>query len=52
MRAATNASWVREHVAGHQPRSQGGVGVTSDAPGLGIEVDASALGKPLFSVAE
>ncbi len=44
--------WVREHVAGHQPRSQGGFGVTSDAPGLGIEVDASALGKPLFSIAK
>jgi L-alanine-DL-glutamate epimerase-like enolase superfamily enzyme len=43
--------WVREHVAGHQPRSQGGVGFTSEAPGLGIEVDAAALGRPLFSAA-
>src|SRR5205807_2364229 len=25
--------WVREHVAGHQPRSQGGVGFTSDQVG-------------------
>ncbi len=44
--------WVREHVAGHQPRSQGGFGGTSEAPGLGIQVDAGALGAPLFSIAE
>ena len=43
--------WVREHVAGHHPRSQNGVGFTSDAPGLGIEVDAQALGRPIFSAA-
>ncbi|HYM71165.1 MAG TPA: mandelate racemase/muconate lactonizing enzyme family protein [bacterium] len=42
--------WVREHLAGHQPRSQAGFGGTSDAPGLGIEVDAGALGAPLFAV--
>jgi L-alanine-DL-glutamate epimerase-like enolase superfamily enzyme len=44
--------WVREHIAGHQPRSQAGTGGPSDAPGLGIEVEAKALGAPLFSVAE
>ncbi|HYM90902.1 MAG TPA: mandelate racemase/muconate lactonizing enzyme family protein [bacterium] len=44
--------WVREHIAGHQPRSQGGVGFTSSAPGLGIEVDAKSLGHPLISAAE
>jgi L-alanine-DL-glutamate epimerase-like enolase superfamily enzyme len=44
--------WVREHIAGHQPRSQAGAGGPSDAPGLGIEVEAKALGAPLFSVAE
>ena len=41
--------WVLEHVAGHQPRSRGGMGATNDAPGLGIEVDESLLGKPLFT---
>jgi cis-L-3-hydroxyproline dehydratase len=44
--------WVREHIAGHQPRSQAGVGGAADAPGLGIEVEAKALGAPLFSVDE
>jgi L-alanine-DL-glutamate epimerase-like enolase superfamily enzyme len=44
--------WVREHVAGHAPRSSAGVGVTPDAPGLGIEVDAGALGAPVFSVGD
>jgi len=44
--------WVREHVAGYAPRSQAGFGVTPDAPGLGIEVDAGALGKPLLSVGD
>ncbi|HLW59531.1 MAG TPA: mandelate racemase/muconate lactonizing enzyme family protein [bacterium] len=41
--------WVREHIAGHRPRSQDGIGTTPDAPGLGVEVDAAALGTPLFS---
>lgn len=44
--------WVREHVAGHQPRSHGGFGQSPDAPGLGIHVDEGALGAPLFSIAE
>jgi L-alanine-DL-glutamate epimerase-like enolase superfamily enzyme len=43
--------WVREHVAGYQPRSHAGVGQTPDAPGLGIHVDTGALGAPLFSTA-
>ena len=43
--------WVREHVAGHQPHSQAGFGAAPDGPGLGIDVDAKALGTPLFSVA-
>lgn len=42
-------TWVNEHVAGFEPRSRGGIGETPDGPGLGIEVDASLLGKPLFS---
>ncbi len=44
--------WVREHVAGHAPRSSAGFGATPDAPGLGIEVDAGALGAPVFSVGD
>jgi cis-L-3-hydroxyproline dehydratase len=42
---------VAEHVAGHQPRSHGGCGSAPDGPGLGIEVDAAALGAPLTSTA-
>jgi L-alanine-DL-glutamate epimerase-like enolase superfamily enzyme len=41
--------WVREHVAGHRPRSAGGFGSAPAGPGLGIEVDVPALGPPLFS---
>jgi cis-L-3-hydroxyproline dehydratase len=39
--------WTNEHVAGHEPRSAGEVGPVPDGPGLGIEVDLSALGEPL-----
>ncbi|MDR7415405.1 MAG: mandelate racemase/muconate lactonizing enzyme family protein [Armatimonadota bacterium] len=35
--------WVLEHVAGHQPRSQGGFGAPPPGPGLGVEVDRSGL---------
>jgi cis-L-3-hydroxyproline dehydratase len=41
--------WVREHVAGHEPRSHEGFGQAPDGPGLGIRVDAGRLGAPLFS---
>jgi L-alanine-DL-glutamate epimerase-like enolase superfamily enzyme len=41
--------WTNEHVAGHQPRSANGFGSAPMGPGLGIEVDVSKLGKPLFS---
>jgi len=41
--------WTLEHIAGYQPRSRGGVGPVPDGPGLGIEVDVSSLGAPLFS---
>ena len=43
--------WVTDHVAGHQPRSVNGRGVAPDGPGLGITVDAGALGEPLMTVA-
>jgi cis-L-3-hydroxyproline dehydratase len=41
--------WTSEHVAGHRPRSAEGFGTAPTGPGLGIEVDAAKLGKPLFS---
>jgi cis-L-3-hydroxyproline dehydratase len=40
--------WTAEHIAGYQPRSANGVGRTPAGPGLGIDVDADLLGKPLF----
>ncbi len=40
--------WTSEHVAGYQPRSQGGWGGPTPGPGLGVEVDIQALGEPLF----
>ena len=36
--------WVNEHVAGYQPRSVKGRGSAPTGPGLGIEVDRTALG--------
>ena len=41
--------WTNEHVAGYQPRSQNGRGAAPDSPGLGVEVDFAALGKPLHA---
>lgn len=41
--------WVREHVAGHQPRSGNGMGAAPPGPGLGIEVQESMLGTPFAS---
>jgi L-alanine-DL-glutamate epimerase-like enolase superfamily enzyme len=41
--------WVNEHVAGYRPRSHRGMGAAPIGPGLGIEVDAGALGAPLLS---
>jgi L-alanine-DL-glutamate epimerase-like enolase superfamily enzyme len=43
--------WTNEHIAGHQPRSQAGFGSAPPGPGLGIDVDVSALGEPLLSAA-
>jgi L-alanine-DL-glutamate epimerase-like enolase superfamily enzyme len=42
-------AWVNEHVAGFVPRSRGGVGEVPAGPGLGVDVDAAALGEPLFT---
>jgi L-alanine-DL-glutamate epimerase-like enolase superfamily enzyme len=41
--------WVEEHVAGYEPRSQGGYGGAPGGPGLGVEVDIGLLGDPLLS---
>jgi L-alanine-DL-glutamate epimerase-like enolase superfamily enzyme len=41
--------WTNEHIAGYQPRSKDGVGFAPSGPGLGVEVDVSMLGKPLFA---
>jgi L-alanine-DL-glutamate epimerase-like enolase superfamily enzyme len=43
--------WTNEHVAGHEPRSHNGIGSAPVRPGLGIDIDATLLGEPLFSVA-
>ena len=42
--------WTNEHIAGYQPRSEGGYGGPSEGPGLGVEVDVGALGQPLFHI--
>lgn len=41
--------WTDGHVAGYTPRSHNGRGSAPTDPGLGITVDADALGTPLFS---
>jgi len=40
--------WTNEHIAGYQPRSQGGIGTVPSGPGLGISVDRAALGSPVW----
>jgi cis-L-3-hydroxyproline dehydratase len=42
--------WVLDHVAGHQPRSVEGWGQAPERPGLGIDVDETALEEPLFTI--
>jgi cis-L-3-hydroxyproline dehydratase len=44
--------WTQEHIASHQPRSADGRGPVPGGPGLGIEVDETTLGRPLFSVTD
>ena len=43
--------WTREHIAGHEPRSESGWGSAPTGAGLGVQVDVEALGKPLFRAA-
>ena len=42
--------WTDGHLAGHTPRSAEGFGSAPTSAGLGIEVDVSRLGEPLFTV--
>ncbi|SDD27981.1 mandelate racemase/muconate lactonizing enzyme family protein [Paraburkholderia lycopersici] len=42
--------WTDGHLAGYAPRSESGFGSAPTVPGLGIEVDESRLGAPLFSM--
>ena len=41
--------WTNEHVAGYQPRSERGFGTAPVGHGLGIDVDTTVLGVPVFS---
>src|SRR3954453_5163284 len=41
--------WTLDHIAGYEPRSLRGRGAAPARPGLGVEVDAEALGAPQFS---
>ena len=42
--------WMREHIAGFEPRSRDGRGSAPTGPGLGVEVDLELLGEPLLSL--
>lgn len=50
MHASSFNDWTNEHVAGYAPRSENGRGRVPQGPGLGIEIDETALGAPIFSV--
>jgi L-alanine-DL-glutamate epimerase-like enolase superfamily enzyme len=41
--------WTNEHVAVDPPRSKAGRGAAPTGPGLGITIDRTTLGPPLFS---
>jgi len=41
--------WTDGHVAGYAPRSRNGRGSAPTAPGLGIQVDPTALSAPIFT---
>ncbi|MBU9366063.1 mandelate racemase/muconate lactonizing enzyme family protein [Burkholderia multivorans] len=42
--------WTDGHLAGYAPRSENGFGSAPTGAGLGIEIDESRLGAPLFSI--
>ena len=42
--------WTDGHLANYTPRSSNGFGSAPTGAGLGIEVDLSRLGEPLFTV--
>jgi cis-L-3-hydroxyproline dehydratase len=44
--------WTNEHVAEDRPRSRNGRGAAPTGAGLGLTVDAKALGKPIFAVSK
>jgi cis-L-3-hydroxyproline dehydratase len=44
------SDWTDGHIAGYRPRTASGRGSAPAGPGLGIEIDTSLLGEPLFSV--
>ncbi len=41
--------WTDGHVAGHTPRSRDGRGSAPTEPGLGVTVDVTRLGRPIFT---
>jgi cis-L-3-hydroxyproline dehydratase len=43
--------WTAEHVAGYEPRSEHGVGHLQEGSGLGVTVDRSVLGPPVWQTA-
>jgi cis-L-3-hydroxyproline dehydratase len=43
--------WTNEHIAGYQPRSDGGVGVVQSSPGLGVDIAEDQLGAPVVAAA-
>ncbi len=48
---AFSTTWVNESVTVTAPKSQSCFGFLPDETGLGIEVDETALGDPLFDIA-
>lgn len=50
MHASFFNDWTKEHVAGYLPRSVRGRGAAPEGAGLGITVDAGALGPSLFEI--
>jgi L-alanine-DL-glutamate epimerase-like enolase superfamily enzyme len=42
--------WTNEYIASYQPRSKKGIGTAPKGQGLGVELDLSSLGKPVFVI--